>query len=369
MPAALDVAILGLSLRSAWGNGHATTFRALVRALLRRGHRVRFYERDRPWYAANQDLPDDLTSCLAVYDDVESLRAVHGRDIAAADVAILGSFVPDGADVGEWLLGGARGVTAFYDIDTPVTLAKLRAGDCGYLRGDQIGRFDLYLSFTGGPTLDLLRRRYGARAEALYCAVDPERYAPSDASPDYDLGYLGTYSPDRQRLLHWYLLEAAKAWPQGRFVVAGPQYPPGIRWPDNVARIEHLPPANHRAFYASQRFTLNLTRADMTAAGWSPSVRLFEAAACGVPVISDVWPGIDAFFEPGKEILLAHEPGQVLDWLRRMPESGRRQMGGAARRRVLAEHTADHRVRTLEGYVDRARGRRRAIPAEREPVS
>ena len=369
MAEGLDVAILGLSLRSAWGNGHATTFRALVRAMLRRGHRVRFYERDRPWYSENQDLPEDLASCLSVYDGIESLRAIHGRDIAGADVTILGSFVPDGAEVGNWLLREARGVTAFYDIDTPVTLAKLRAGDCGYLRDDQIGRFDLYLSFTGGPTLDLLRRRYGARAEPLYCAVDTERYAPSDATPEYDLGYLGTYSADRQRLLHWYLLEAATAWPQGRFVVAGPQYPHEICWPDNVARIEHLEPARHRAFYASQRFTLNLTRADMTAAGWSPSVRLFEAAACGVPVISDAWPGIDAFFAPGKEILVAHEPGQVLDWLRRMPESGRRQIGAAARRRALAEHTAEHRVRTLEGYIDRVPGARRAAPVAQEHVS
>jgi spore maturation protein CgeB len=369
MAASLDVAILGLSLRSAWGNGHATTFRALVRALLRRGHRVRFYERDRQWYAENQDLPEDLAPCLAVYDDIESLRAIHGREIAGADVTILGSFVPDGSGVADWLLDGARGIVAFYDIDTPVTLAKLRADDCGYLRADQIGRFDLYLSFTGGPTLDLLRRRYRARAEPLYCAVDPERYAPADVSPGYDLGYLGTYSPDRQRLLHWYLLEAAMAWPKGRFVVAGPQYPPGIRWPENVARIEHLAPARHRVFYASQRFTLNLTRADMTAAGWSPSVRLFEAAACGVPVISDAWPGIDSFFVPGKEILLAHEPGQVLEWLRRMPESARLQIGNAARRRALAEHTAEHRVQTLEGYIDRAIRARRVTPVEQEHVS
>lgn len=369
MAGALDVVILGLSLRSAWGNGHATTFRALVRSMLRRGHRVRFYERDCPRYAENQDLPEDLAACLTVYDSIESLRALHCREIAGADVAILGSFVPEGTEVGDWLLNAALGVTAFYDIDTPVTLAKLHAGDCDYLRADQIGRFDLYLSFTGGPTLDLLRRRHGARAEPLYCGVDPGCYAPCDATPEYDLGYLGTYSPDRQRLLHWYLLEAAKAWPQGRFVVAGPQYPREIRWPDNVTRIEHLPPARHRAFYASQRFTLNLTRADMTAAGWSPGVRLFEAAACGVPVISDAWPGIDAFFAPGKEILVAHEPGQVLDWLRRMPESGRRQIGTAARRRALAEHTADHRVRTLEGYIDDVIAGRNAAPVEQENVS
>jgi len=349
----LDFAFIGLSLRSAWGNGHATTYRALLGALIARGHRVRFYERDRPWYADNQDLPPELAPCLVLYDDLDGLRETHGPAIAAADVAILGSFVPEGARVADWMLRASRGVTAFYDIDTPVTMSKLRGGDCDYLRADQIGDFDLYLSFTGGPFLDNLRSRYDARAEPLYCAVDATRYAPSGSPAQYDLGYLGTYSPDRQPLLQKYLLGVADAWPEGRFAVAGPQYPERIFWPRNVARIEHLEPARHRAFYTSQRFALNLTRADMVAAGWSPSVRLFEAAACGVPIISDAWPGIDTFFTPGEEIVLAHEPVQVLQWLRDTPESRRRALGAAARRRVLAEHTAAHRAATLERYIDR----------------
>lgn len=358
MTGALDIAILGLSLRSAWGNGHATTYRALLRALLRRGHRVRFYERERPWYAENQDLPKDLTKHLTLYDDVANLREAHGGDIAAADVVVLGSFVPEGARVADWLLRTAHGVTAFYDIDTPVTLAKLHAGDCDYLREDQIAEFSLYLSFTGGPLLERLRCRYGAHALPLYCGVDAQRYAPSQRPAQYDLGYLGTYSPDRQPLLRRYLLDIAAAWPGGRFAVAGPQYPDSIDWPHNVERIEHLAPARHRAFYTAQRFTLNLTRADMVEAGWSPSVRLFEAAACGVPIISDTWPGIEAFFVPGEEILLAHEPTQVLEWLHQLPEARRRVLGTAARRRVLAEHTADHRAETLERYIDRAVPRR-----------
>lgn len=361
MQGALDFAFLGLSLRSAWGNGHATTYRALLRALLRRGHRVRFYERERSWYADNQDLPDDLAPCLRLYEDLESLRDRYGPEIVAADVAVLGSFVPEGAHVADWLLRAVHGITAFYDIDTPVTLAKLREDGCDYLRADQIADFRLYLSFTGGPFLESLRCRYGARAEPLYCAVDAQQYAPSRKQHEYDLGYLGTYSADRQPLLRGYLLELAEAWPGGRFAVAGPQYPESIDWPCNVARIEHLEPARHRAFYTSQRFTLNLTRADMVAAGWSPSVRLFEAAACGVPIISDVWPGIEAFFAPGEEILLAREPLQVLDWLRNVPEARRLALGAAARRRVLAEHTADHRARTLERYIDRAVSRRHAM--------
>jgi len=361
MQGPLDFAFLGLSLRSAWGNGHATTYRALIRALRARGHRIRFYERHRSWYADNQDLPRDLASCLVLYDDPESLRDEHGGDITAADVVVLGSFVPEGARIADWLLRTVHGVTAFYDIDTPVTMGKLREGGCNYLRADQVAEFGVYLSFTGGPFLDCLRRRYGARAEALYCAVDAERYAPSRTPAQYDLGYLGTYSDDRQPLLQRNLLDVAEQWPGGRFAVAGPQYPESIDWPGNVTRIEHLAPARHRAFYNAQRFTLNLTRADMVAAGWSPSVRLFEAAACGVPIISDAWPGIEAFFAPGEEILLAHEPAQVLAWLRDTPETRRRALGAAARRRVLAEHTAEHRAETLERYIERAVPRRRMI--------
>ena len=361
MQGPLDFAFLGLSLRSAWGNGHATTYRALIRALRARGHRIRFYECDRSWYADNQDLPRDLASCLVLYDDPESLRDEHGGDITAADVVVLGSFVPEGARIADWLLRTVHGVTAFYDIDTPVTMGKLREGGCNYLRADQVAEFGVYLSFTGGPFLDCLRRRYGARAEALYCAVDAERYAPSRTPAQYDLGYLGTYSDDRQPLLQRNLLDVAEQWPGGRFAVAGPQYPESIDWPGNVTRIEHLAPARHRAFYNAQRFTLNLTRADMVAAGWSPSVRLFEAAACGVPIISDAWPGIEAFFAPGEEILLAHEPAQVLAWLRDTPETRRRALGAAARRRVLTEHTAEHRAETLERYIERAVPRRRMI--------
>jgi spore maturation protein CgeB len=361
MQGPLDFAFLGLSLRSAWGNGHATTYRALIRALRTRGHRIRFYECDRSWYADNQDLPRDLASCLVLYDDPESLRDEHGDDITAADVVVLGSFVPEGARITDWLRRTVHGVTAFYDIDTPVTMGKLRGGGCNYLRSDQIAEFGVYLSFTGGPFLDCLRRRYGARAEALYCAVDAERYAPSRTPAQYDLGYLGTYSDDRQPLLQRNLLDVAAQWPGGRFAVAGPQYPESIDWPGNVTRIEHLAPARHRAFYNAQRFTLNLTRADMVAAGWSPSVRLFEAAACGVPIISDAWPGIEAFFAPGEEILLAHESAQVLAWLRDTPETRRRALGAAARRRVLAEHTAEHRAEALECYIERAVPRRRMI--------
>ncbi len=366
MSAPLDIVVLGLALRSSWGNGHATTYRALIAALRRAGHHVRFLEHDLPWYAQNDDTPADLAGCVTVYHGLDELRARHAHAVAEADLVIVGSYVPDGVAVGEWVQQTARGATAFYDIDTPVTLASLARGDCDYLHERLIPGYDLYLSFTGGPLLAALRERHGANALPFYCAVDPERYAPdADAEPCYDLGYMGTYSADRQPTLERLLVEPARVWSAGRFVVAGPQYPQSIDWPANVARIDHVAPGEHARFYNAQRFTLNVTRADMVAAGWSPSVRLFEAAACAVPIVSDDWPGLAELFEPGREILIARDGAQVVDWLRTLSDARRRAIGAAARRRGLAEHTADHRAQTLERYVDRVARRRSAFRSTR----
>ena len=353
---ALRIVILGLTITSSWGNGHATTYRGLVRGLARRGHDILFLERDKPWYAEHRDLAEPPYGTTILYDDLDALRGRWSSAIADADLVIVGSYVPDGIEIGRLVQNLARGVTAFYDIDTPVTLAALEAGTCDYLSSELLRGYDLYLSFTGGPTLQELERRWGSpAARPLYCSADPDLYRPTpDAVATWDLGYLGTYSPDRQPVLDRLLCDPARAWPAGRFVVAGPLYPDDIAWPANVARIEHAPPAEHRAFYAAQRFTLNVTRADMVRRGHSPSVRLFEAACCGTPIVSDWWPGLDELFQPGVEILIAdgnHGTDDILAALRTMPEDRRRAIGAAGRDRVLAAHTGDHRAAELEGYA------------------
>ncbi|WP_085810772.1 bifunctional glycosyltransferase/UDP-glucuronate decarboxylase [Sphingomonas sp. TZW2008] len=349
----MKLVVLGLSLSSSWGNGHATTFRALLRAFAARGHDVLFLERDVPWYAAHRDLPDPDFCRLAYYADLTDLERWRG-EIAAANAVIVGSYVPDGVAVAQRVQEWAAGTTAFYDIDTPVTLAKLARGDFEYLSPDVIPGFDVYLSFTGGPTLQRIEQDYAApAARALYCSVDADAYAPTGAAKRWDLSYLGTYSPDRQPTLERLLIEPARRCPERRFVVAGPQYPDDIDWPANVERIEHLPPAEHAAFYSASRFTLNVTRADMIAAGWSPSVRLFEAAACGTPIISDRWDGIDELFAPGEAILLADEAGDVIAALARDADA----IGRAAQAVVLGGHTARHRAAELETYLREAEGR------------
>ena len=348
----MNIVILGLSITSSWGNGHATTFRGLVRELTRNGHQVLFLERDMPWYANSRDLLNPDFCQTELYTSLADLQARFTEQVRAADLVLVGSYVPEGVAVGEWVMQTAQGIKSFYDIDTPVTLAKLAREDYEYLHPRLIPQYDLYLSFTGGPTLTRLEKEYGSpMARPFYCSFDPALYFPELQPAKWDLGYLGTYSDDRQPPLEQLMLDAARQWPAGRFVVAGPQYPATTQWPANTQYISHLPPAEHRAFYNQQRYAQNITRADMVAAGYSPSVRLFEAAACGTPIISDYWEGLATLFELDTEILVARSAADTLRYLRELPEAERLAIGERARQKVLAHHTAAHRAQELVGYV------------------
>lgn len=351
----MNIVILGLSITSSWGNGHATTFRALVHELDAQGHTVTFLERDAPWYAAHRDLPHPPWCKTHLYDDLYQLRRDYKQTVANADAVIVGSFVPDGIAVGEWVQATARGVTAFYDIDTPATLAALQRDQCEYLSTRLIPGYNVYLSFTGGPTLQHLEKQLGApRARPLYCSFDPRHYFPEPMRDTWDIGYLGTYSDDRQPRVDSLLLEPARRLGERQFIVAGAMYPEAIVWPANVEYHHHIPPDQHRDFYTRQRFTLNVTRDDMRTAGWSPSVRLFEAAACATPIISDTWPGIEELFEPGREILLAENTADVMEYLTHMSHEERHAIGRRARERVMSEHTAAHRATELVMWLHEA---------------
>ncbi|OYQ33180.1 glycosyltransferase [Flavobacterium cyanobacteriorum] len=347
--------IIGLSVTSSWGNGHATTYRALLKELAKLGHDILFLEKDVPWYAPHRDLPNPGFCKMALYETNEELWNSYADEVANADVVIVGSYVQQGVEVGEWVIKTAKGIKAFYDIDTPVTLAKLQRQDYEYITPELISKYDIYLSFTGGSILQHLEQHYGSpAARALYCSVDPEQYYPENKTAKWELGYLGTYSDDRQPTVNLLLNNAATAYPEGTFVVAGPQYPESINWPENVERIEHLPPALHRDFYNTQKYTLNVTRQDMIKAGYSPSVRLFEAAACGVPIISDYWDGLTSLFEEGSEILIARNTQDVLNYLNTISDEERRRIGENARKKVLKGHTAEARAKELEEYIREA---------------
>jgi spore maturation protein CgeB len=324
-----------------------------MRELALRRHQVLFLERDVPWYAGNRDLPRPPYARTELYSSLAELKGRFAADIRAADAVIVGSYVPEGTAVGEWVTSVACGATIFYDLDTPLTISKLEKDEADYISRSLVPRYSLYLSFTGGSILEQLQAQFGApQVDVLYCSADPELYRPlPDCKKKWDLGYLGTFSRDRQPCLAGLLIEPACRWNRGKMVVAGPQYPDSIKWPVNVQRIEHLSPQEHCAFYNSQRFTLNITRSAMIRAGYSPSVRLFEAAACGTPIISDYWNGLETLFQPGKEILVARSPEEVLDYLRELPESLRLKIGEQGRTRFLAAHTSAHRARALERHV------------------
>ncbi|OGP12713.1 MAG: glycosyltransferase [Deltaproteobacteria bacterium GWA2_54_12] len=347
----LRVVMLGLSITSSWGNGHASTYRSLVRELSARGHAVLFLERDASWYRENRDMPSPPWGRTRLYGSLEELKDSFEMEVREADFVMVGSYVPEGREVGEWVNAVARGATAFYDIDTPVTLSKLERGDCEYLTPELISRYDIYFSFTGGPILKTIETRYASpMARPLYCSVDPAVYRPLDLAKKWEMGYLGTYSPDRQPVLDRLMLEPARR-SAGGFVVAGPMYPEGVMWPENTQRIEHLPPGAHSAFYGSMKFTINITRADMVRAGYSPSVRLFEAAACATPIISDYWEGLGSFFKPVEEILVSRSAEESLRYLQGLTVEDRMAIGEKARKKVLSGHTASHRVDELESYM------------------
>ena len=350
----MKIVVFGLSITSAWGNGHATTFRALLGALHRRGHQIVFYEKNVEWYSSNRDLPHPECCRLKLYESWLEIAADARRELHNADTAIVGSYFPDGIIATDLVLGSRVRVKCFYDIDTPITVACLREhGATEYVRASQLPAFDLYFSFTGGPMLREIEQRFHVRqAVELYCSFDPSQYRRFGVKQRFasDLSYMGTFALDRQAKLEEFLLKAAAQAKDRNFIVAGPQYPKSILWPKNVRRIVHLNPRWHARFYSSSRLTLNVTRREMVIAGYSPSVRLFEAAACGAAIVSDNWPGLDSFFSPGKEVLLPTDAEDVIRYLN-LSDRELRNIGDAAQQRVLDSHTSDVRARQFEEAI------------------
>lgn len=349
----MKVVIFGLTISSSWGNGHATVWRSLCRQLIKTGHNIVFFERDVPYYAAHRDVSAIDGGTLRLYqtwNDVVDLAAHEVRD---ADVAIVTSYCPDAIAASD-LMWCSPALRVFYDLDAPVTIARLRAGEMvPYLPANGLRDFDLILSFTGGAVLDALKNDLGAKNVApLYGSVDPDvhRRVPSKNVYRAALSYLGTYSHDRQRTLHDLFIEPARRSPAARFVMGGAQYPAEFPWTDNIFFVQHLPPSEHSSFFCSSRLTLNVTRASMCEMGWCPSGRLFEAAACGVPIISDWWDGLDQFFTPESEVLIASSAEDVLAALE-LSDAQLDRIAHAARERVLAEHTGAQRAKQFESII------------------
>jgi spore maturation protein CgeB len=363
----VKLTIFGLSISSAWGNGHATLWRGLAAALIRRGHFVCFFEKNVPYYASHRDLTELPGGELVLYEDFSAVARRVRRELADSEVAIVTSYCPDAIPAADLVLESGA-LPVFYDLDTSVTTDELRAGrSVAYIGPRGLQDYKLVLSYCGGPAAKELQRLLGARAVApLYGSVDPaaHRAATPDARYRADLSYLGTYAPDRQQVLEELFLAPARARPELKFLLGGSLYPADFPWLPNLHYAGHVPPLEHPGFYSSARLNLSVTRGAMARSGYCPSGRLFEAAACGAPLISDWWPGIETFFQPGAEILIARETADVVAALA-MSDGELRRIGQAARERTLAEHTAAHRAIQLEDLLDRAL--RRELP-ELEPA-
>ena len=352
----MKIIIFGLTLSSSWGNGHATPYRAIIRALARRGHQVTFYEKDVEYYALRRDFDSCDYCALKLYGDWGSVCHEALAECAGSDVVMSGSYVPEGARINDELLNLSAPVKVFYDLDTPVTLNKLEHGRTDYIRAEQLCEFDVVLSWTGGHALNQLQTKYKARmARPLFGCVDPDDYVRVAAKPEFRsaLSYMGTYAPDRQQKLDTLFLEPSRRRPETEFLLAGSMYPWNWHWPENVKRFDHVAPSEHPALYSSSRLTLNITRAEMAASGYCPSGRFFEAAACGAPIVTDWFEGLDAFFTPGKELFVADSAEDVLNSMDTSDEA-LGSMARLARQRTLDEHTGNHRAEELLRYLDEA---------------
>ena len=357
----MKITIFGLTLTSAWGNGHATPYRAILRALAALGHRVIFYEQDTEYYRLRRDFERCDYCDVRLYERWDEVRQQALAEARDSDVVINASYCPQGARIVDEALELAGPLRVFYDLDTPVTLRRLGEGAVDYLRREQMPEFDLYLSWTGGQSLRELEEKWQVgMVRPLYGCVDPEQYRRVPAREDYgcDLSYMGTYAPDRQEKLDRLFLEPSRRRPDARFVLAGTLYPWEWQWGQNVRRYDHVPPAEHPPFYSSARATLNLTREDMARVGYCPSPRLFEAAACRSAILSDDWPGLETFLTPGEEIFVVESAEDVLQVLAASDEELSRA-AARARERVLAEHTGRHRAEQLLALIEEAARRPR----------
>lgn len=363
----MKIVVFGLSITSSWGNGHATTYRALLAALQKRGHQIVFFEKNEEWYASNRDMPCPEFCQVRLFDHWRSALPAIRQEIEDCDVAIVGSYFPEGIRVTDELANSKVPIKVFYDIDTPITLSKLRAGGAEYLQPRQVRHFDLYLSFTGGPILNQIKQEFHApRALPFYCSFEPQKYRPRGVYRRYqcDLSYMGTYAADRQPKLDELFIAPALNAPNRRFLLAGPQYPSKIKWPGNVRRIKHLSPRWHPHFYSSSRLTLNVTRQAMAEWGFSPSVRLFEAAACACPIISDTWPGLDSILKTGEEVLVAESSSEIIFILRDTDDLQLQRIGQLARERVLVEHSSSRRAEEFEQHVSSVSAGKSRLPSQ-----
>lgn len=334
-----------MSVSSSWGNGHATLLRGLARALVKRQYRIVFFEKDTPYYQNTRDYYGEKDVEVCIYSSWEMIKEKASVTVNDSDVALVTSYCPDGNDASSCVINSRCKIKLFYDLDTPVTINTVLNGTIPfYLPNRGLSEFDAVLSYTGGTALEIQKTLFNAKKTfPLYGSVDPSIHYQRHSTTEYILSYLGTYSSDRHLSFLRFFLEPARGLSQLKFLLGGSMYPSIIDWPENVTCIEHITPEKHPDFYSSGSFTLNITRSVMAEMGYCPSGRLFEAAACEVPIISDYWIGIEDFFDCSNEIIVVDSTHSAIDRLS-MPLDKRQKIAKAAKEKVLSNHTNDNRA-------------------------
>jgi spore maturation protein CgeB len=367
MPERLRIAFFASSLVSSYWNGAATYYRGLARALHDRGHALTFYEPDAYDRQAHRDLPDPPWARSVVWDPADPgdldrcLDEARGADLVvkASGVGVHDALLE--ARVPELRRPGNR--VAFWDVDAPATLERLRRDRAEPLRA-LVPRYDLVLTYGGGEPVVREYLALGARAcVPIYNALDPETHHPVPPDPRFDahLAFLGNRLPDREARVEEFLLRAAGILPARRFLLGGAGWD-GKALPPNVRALGHVGTADHNAFNATPLAVLNVSRESMARNGFSPATRVFEAAGAAACIVTDAWEGLERFLEPDEEVLAARDGAEVAEALAGLRPERARRIGLAARRRVLAEHTYARRALEVEAALGLASA---ASPASR----
>jgi spore maturation protein CgeB len=355
MKRGLDIAFFGSSIVSAYWNGAATYYRGMIRALASRGHRVTFYEPDAFGRQQHRDIPDPDWARVVVYEASDKAARAAVERARGADLIVKASGVGVCDAVLEAAVLERRSpgmLTVFWDVDAPATLERVQHDPADAFR-PLIPEYDLVLTYGGGDPVVRAYTALGARrCVPVYNALDPATHHPVPPDPAFtaDLGLLANRLPDREARIEQFFLAAAERLPRRRFLLGGAGWE-GRALPPNVRLAGHVYTRNHNAFNCTPAAVLNVNRESMARFGFSPPTRVFEAAGAGACLITDAWEGIELFLEPGREVLVAQDGGEVAGWVEELTPDAARTIGNAARERSLAEHTYAHRAEQLESLL------------------
>jgi spore maturation protein CgeB len=351
------IAFFGSSLVSAYWNGAATYYRGVIRALFDRGHQTTFYEPDAYGRQQHRDIEDPPWATVVVYPATADGVAGALENAKTADLIVkasgVGVFdellersVPD--------LKGSSNLVAFWDVDAPATLDRVRSAPGDAFR-PQIPRYDVVFTYGGGDPVVSAYLTLGARqCVPIYNALDPETHYPTKPDPRFTghMGFLGNRLPDREARVEEFFLKPAARQPGKQFLLGGAGWADKPMSP-NINYVDHVYTCDHNAFNSTPRIILNISRDSMAGYGFSPATRVFEAAGAGACIITDRWKGIECFLEPGREVLVAADGEGVLEHMLSINGARARSIGSAARRRVLSAHTYAHRAALVEGILER----------------